>query len=136
MHDVPASIRCLLLSALEAESKAVGPEVRDAVRTTHYLLAGCRDAGVSVASIADVVQVRAESIRLRSVDGVLSVAVFARLAGVTVDEVSMWQRDGLLPTATPDALKRTGYPASALVAGLLATSEGGDASCLHPKRSL
>ncbi|MBF4625789.1 hypothetical protein [Clavibacter sp. VKM Ac-2872] len=124
MHDVPESIRRLLLAAAAEEGTAAGPDLREANRTTRYLLAGCRRAGVPVPGLAALLDVRVEAIRSRgSSDGIVSGAAFARLSGMTLDDVTRWQRDGLLPPATPDALHRTGYPASALVAAMLSAGE-------------
>jgi hypothetical protein len=101
---------------------ARGPARRDAFRTTRYLLAGCRVAGIPTEALAALFQVRVDTLRSRSsVDGLVPAGTFAELAQVSLDELTAWQHDGLLPATASDHRYRTSYPASALITALLTT---------------
>ncbi|WP_420367198.1 hypothetical protein [Curtobacterium sp. L1-20] len=122
---VPPAIATVLLAARAAENSASGPDRRDAFRTTRHLLGGCRVAGIPLEDLAALFQVRADTIRNRAyVDGLVPAATFVDLARVSLDDLTGWQRDGLLPAASTDPGYRTSYPASALITALITNATG------------
>jgi hypothetical protein len=121
---VPAAIAVVLLAARAAEGMACGPARWDAFRATRYLLAGCRVTGIPTEDLAGLFQVRGDTLRNRSsVHGLVPAATFAELAQVSLDDLTAWQDDGLLPAAEPDHRYRTSYPASALITALLSAHD-------------
>lgn len=118
--EVPPCIRRVLSAAVAGETQARGTARRHAFRTTRYLLGGCRSAGLSLTLLAAVLHVQPETIRARSTtDGVIAATTFAALADVSPEVISSWHEQGLLPDASIDEQRQTGYLASALITALL-----------------
>lgn len=122
MTVLPQRLVDMLLAARQAETAARGARRQDALRISRYLIAGCRSAGIPSSALAEVLSVRASTIRSRgTIDGLIPATVFSTLTGVGVDDITDWVRRGLLPRACPDAAARTSYPSSALISALLRT---------------
>jgi hypothetical protein len=112
-------VRQLLLSALLAERGATGTHRRLQYRITRRLMAGARLNGFSQADLAELLDLRIDTVRDRSKeDGVISAAQFAGLIDAPEAVVTDWALHGLVPPAVTDHFGTTGHLASDLVKAL------------------
>lgn len=113
-------IALVLRSATAAENTATGAALREAFRTTRYLLGGARTIGFTVPELSALLGVSSGALRARSdQDGLIPTATFIALAGVAVAAIEMWRQAGTLGTPSTDEFGRESYPASALLRALL-----------------
>ncbi|QKS18849.1 hypothetical protein HUN58_02080 [Curtobacterium sp. Csp1] len=110
----------VLQSATAAENTATGAALREAFRTTRYLLGGARAIGFTVPELSALLGVSSGALRARSdQDGSIPTTTFIALAGIAVTAIEMWQHAGTLGTPSLDESGRESYPASALLRALL-----------------
>lgn len=92
-------------------------------RTTRHLLAGARANGFTYHDLGSILGVSPSAIRNRTIDdGPVSAFRFAALAGIALDELTVWHGRGLLTGAIPGPGGQTSYLAGELIRALLAAT--------------
>jgi DNA-binding transcriptional regulator YiaG len=93
----------VLRRAHAAESLATGADRIEAFRLTRTLIGGARDAGYSAPALARCLGITVSTLASRAQpDGWITAAAFAEIAGVRIDTVRRWHRQGRLPDPVHD----------------------------------